>query len=62
LQVVVFADDIAHGRLELVDVPVGVNVAGRGDRRVFEQLLDGLQVAGAVEHRLAGGVPRHRTG
>ena len=41
---------------ELVDVPVGVDVAGRGDRRVAEELLDGFEVAGVVEDALPSGV------
>jgi hypothetical protein len=45
-----------EGRGELVDVPVGVHVAGGLDRRVAEELLDGLEVAGGVEDALAGGV------
>jgi hypothetical protein len=35
---------------QLLHVPVGVDVAGRLDRFVTQQLLNGLQVAGCVEH------------
>jgi site-specific DNA recombinase len=58
LGLVVARQHIGHSRGELVDVPVGVDVAGRLDRGVAEQLLDGLQVSRGVEDALAGGVPR----
>ncbi|HEV2974233.1 MAG TPA: hypothetical protein VGX69_04465 [Solirubrobacteraceae bacterium] len=50
----VVVEHVGHRGCELVDVPVGVDVAGRLDRGVAEQLLDGLEVAGGVEHALAG--------
>jgi hypothetical protein len=37
---------------ELVDVPIGVNVPGRLDAFVAEELLDGLQVPSLVEDAL----------
>jgi hypothetical protein len=49
---------LRHGRRKLTDVPVGVDVAGRLNRGVPEQLLHRLEVAGAVEHPL----PRRVTG
>jgi hypothetical protein len=51
---VVLREHVGHRGGELVDVPVGVDVAGRLNRGVAEQLLDGLEVAGGVEHALAG--------
>lgn len=52
--VLVGGEHVGHRGGELVDVPVGVDVAGRLDRGMAEQLLDGLEVAGGVEHALAG--------
>jgi hypothetical protein len=49
-------EDGGHGFGELVDVPVGVDVAGCLDRFVAEELLDGFQIPGVVEDLLAGGV------
>ncbi len=45
-------DHLAHDARELLDVPVGVDVARRLDRLVAEQLLDSLQVPGLVEDAL----------
>ena len=51
------SEDVGHGGGELVDVPVGVDVAGGLDGGVAEQLLNSLEVACLVEHALTGGVP-----
>jgi hypothetical protein len=53
---VVLGEHVGHRGGELVDVTVGVNVAGRLDRGVAEQLLDGLEVAGRVENRSTSGL------
>src|SRR5262245_42079613 len=52
----VLGEHVEHRFGELVDVPIGVDVAGRLDRRVPEKPLHGLQVPGAIEHPLTGGV------
>jgi hypothetical protein len=52
-----FVDNLEQGLGELVDVPIGVDVAGCLDAFVAEQLLDGLEVAGLVEDTLARTVP-----
>lgn len=54
LVLVVGSEHVGHRRGELVDVPVGVDVAGRLDGGVAEELLHSLEVAGGVEHALAG--------
>jgi hypothetical protein len=53
----VIVDGLDQGLGELLDVPVGVDVARRLNRRMAEQLLNRLEVPGRVEEALAAGMP-----
>jgi hypothetical protein len=50
----VLRQHVAHGLGELLDVPVGVDVGGRLNRRMAEQLLDSLEIPRLVEDALTG--------